>query len=365
MKSKMNSRLFVVAGSSQLLFLSAALLKNKEIEADAFKDSLVFSGKGVDKKRRLISDNIAKKVWEWNTTVWLEDVDYYNTSNQIKLLEQQFAHVDEIWVCMPYAGVELNLSIAFPTSKIIYFDDGLGSYILPNTLKEYLRKPSFIKKKLSLYFKRSKNALKNMLKFKSIGWPAFNYHYRYMVFSEFHQNKNLPSRHVIVGWSYLKTQLLKCKIDINSKLQLKSQNTCLILGQYFSLFGYINREEELQHYSKLCKNLESQGYAILWKEHPKNSKPFYKDLQKEISSILNLNDYYDDAIPVELIVSNLDLQLYMAATSTSLIILDKVFNYNICSSAPLIEHHMVGADKVVANLIIKELNDSQLLTELK
>ncbi|MFK7833708.1 MAG: polysialyltransferase family glycosyltransferase [Winogradskyella sp.] len=364
MESKMKSRLFIVSGPSQLLFLSAALLKNKELETEDFKDVILFKGKDIDSHKRSINLQIAHKVWNWHNILWLKEINFYNNSSQKKSVKKQFDSVDEIWVCMPYGLEELSLSVLFPSAKIVYFDDGLGSYAIPNTLKGYLKKPSFLKKKFSLYFKRTTQALKDVFKDKTFKMPSFSYYQRYMLFSEFSKNEVLPSKRVIVDWYYLKIQLVKCKVDINTHLQLKNKKTCLILGQYFSLFGYINRTQELQHYIKLCKNLESRGYAIIWKEHPKNSKPFYKDLKEEISSIQNLNDYYDDAIPIELIVSNLDVQLYLAATSTSLVILDKVFNYKVCSSAPLLEPYMVGADKFVANLLITKLDEDQLLKHL-
>lgn len=358
-------RVFLLSGGSQLLFLSAALLKNKELEKDKeFKDILLFTSKDVDEKRISSSNVIAHKVWSWHDVIWFDDLGYHSAANKKNLLKERFQDVTQLWVCMPYGELELDMSTTFSSAKIIYFDDGLGSYVMPNTLKEYFEKPSFLKKKWSLYIKRTANALGDVFKMNGIGLPSLSYHRRYMLFSEYFQNSTLPPRHVIVDWSLLEEQLLKCQIDINPELNLKDQRACLILGQYFSLFGYLDRDEELQHYVKLCENLESKGYEILWKEHPKNTRPFYDDLSKQFGSIRNLNDYYDPSLPVEIIACNLDIDLYVASTSTSLIILNKVFNFNINCSAPVMEKYMVGADKFVANLLIDKLDDNQLLKQL-
>lgn len=364
MKSKIHSRLFIVAGPSQLLFLSAALLKNKEIEKQTYHDILVFRGANVDSQRRLLCDDIASKVWDWSKIVRLDDIDYHNSFDKNKVLKAHFINVKQVWVCMPYGEIEINLLLVFPSSKIIFFDDGLGSYAVPNTLGEYIKKPSFIKKKLALFLKRNINAFSNVIALKGDGLPSFYHANRYMLFSSFFKNQKNLAQNIIVDWSYLKTQVSKCSIKSNPKLNINNQKVCLILGQYFSLHGELDREDELLHYIKVCEKIEAEGYRILWKEHPKNPNPFYDNLKESFNSIENLNNYYSELLPIELLAKNLSVDLYLASTSTSLIILNKVFGSSILSTAPLLVDKMSGADKSVAYLLIEGLKKNQILRSL-
>ncbi|WP_400076776.1 polysialyltransferase family glycosyltransferase [Winogradskyella sp. R77965] len=364
MKSNIKSRLFIVAGPSQLLFLSAALLKNKEIEKQTYNDILIFRGVNVDSQRRLLCDDIASKIWEWTKVVRLDDISYHNSPDKRKVLKAHFKSVIQIWVCMPYGEVEINLSLVFPSSKIIFFDDGLGSYVVPNTLGDYVNKPSFIKKKLALFLKRNVYAFFNIINLKESGFPSFYHANRYMLFSSFFKNQKNLSQNIIVDWSYLKTQVSKCSIKSNDSLDINDQKVCLILGQYFSLHGELDREEELLHYIKICKKIEANGFRILWKEHPKNPNPFFDNLKQSFNSIENLNDYYSELLPIELLAKNLSVDLYIASTSTSLIILNKVFGSRILSTAPLLVDKMSGADKSVACLLIKELKEEQILKSI-
>ena len=130
------------------------------------------------------------------------------------------------------------------------------------------------------------------------------------------------------------------------------------------MLGFFDREEELNHYKKLCQYLYSEGYTILWKEHPKNRKPFFNELKATFTQIEDFNNYHSSYWPLEVVVKDFNIDLFIATTSTSIVVLDKVFGYATKSSAPLMIDKLQGADKQVAEILVERLNEEQLINKI-
>ena len=359
----MKNRLFIGKGTSQLLFLAASLNKNKKIDRGNYRDILIFKGVNYELNLKFYKKLISS-IWTWHNLLFLDPEDENDYTDQIKKISKEYSQLNEIWVCMPFNRLEEELLCLYPSAKIVQYDDGLGSYVLPNTFFEYLAKPSLLNKHLRLYFKRLFNFFKKCLKLNFDAFPELGYKKKYRLFSNFHQKFNLYKKDIIVDWIYLKEEILRFDLKVK-KISKSDKKTCLVLGQYFSLYGYLDRQEELNHYLRLCKFIENQGYYIFWKEHPRNHNPFYNEIKQSIKSFENLSHSDGRDIPIELIASQLNIDLFVSVTSTSLITLNKLFNYKILSSAPLIKDKLVGADRFVAETLLINLNDKELLESME
>ena len=271
---------------------------------------------------------------------------------------------DQIWVCMPYGKVELVFTKHFYSTSIVRYDDGLGTYVIPRTLTELLKTPSFLKKQLNLVVAKSGRFVKDFLTLKRFSLPKLAPKKRYGLFASFVGSTAKNSKQVEVEWHYLKAQLEKFNLHDKAIVQPLEEKTCLILGQYFSLLGFFDREEELNHYKKLCQYLYSEGYTILWKEHPKNRKPFFNELKATFTQIEDFNNYHSSYWPLEVVVKDFNIDLFIATTSTSIVVLDKAFGYTTKSSAPLMIDKLQGADKQVAEILVERLNEEQLINKI-
>lgn len=365
MNDKLKCRLFLVSGPSQLLFLSAALTKDAALDAEAYVDILVFSAVYYPKEKKAICEEIATTVWYWSRIVWLPEIGYFNEGNTSEILsELSDTKPSQLWFCMPYGKVELVFTKHFYSTSIVRYDDGLGTYVIPKTLSELLKTPSFLKKQLNLVAAKSGRFMKDFLTLKRFSMPKMAPKKRYGLFASFVGSTVKSSKQVEVEWHYLKAQLEKFNLHDKAIVPPSEGNTCLIIGQYFSLLGFFDRKEELNHYKKLCQYLYSEGYKILWKEHPKNRKPFFNELKATFTQIEDFNNYHSSYWPLEVVVKNINIDLFIATTSTSIVVLDKVFGYVTKSSAPLMIDKLQGADKQVAKILVEHLNKEQLINKI-
>ena len=88
MNDKLKCRLFLVSGPSQLLFLSAALVKDADLNTEVYADILVFSAVAYPKEKKAICEEIATTVWYWSRIVWLPEIGYFNEGNTIEILSE-------------------------------------------------------------------------------------------------------------------------------------------------------------------------------------------------------------------------------------------------------------------------------------
>ena len=357
------SRIFIVTGPSQLLFLSATLLKDAELNNRVFRDILVFSSVSYPEETKVICKKIAKIVWQWDNIIWLTDIGYHKLKNKSKLISNIFTvSPAELWLCMPYNKVELEFQKYFYDASIVRYDDGLGTYVIPNTIFERLKTPSLFVKQLMLDLSKLGRSILDIIKLRNFSLPRIKPKIRYGLFVSFVQDSSKSL--INVDWRYLSQQLDKFEIgDSNIEIQ-KGSKKCLIIGQYFSLLGFLDRQEELNHYIELCNSLFREGFTILWKEHPKNKKPFFNDLQSKFEGIEDFNNYHSSYWPLEIVVKDMNIDLFIATTSTSLINLEKVFGFKTKSSVLLMKDKLVGADKEVAEILLKNLKPEQLINLL-
>lgn len=353
------SRIFLVTGPSQLLFLGASINKDANTRTSKAIDTLVFVSKEYLQDQRSICETIARTIWDWDRILWLPDLGYFEQACKRHVISNiTDEHVEQLWLCMPYNKIEVDFQSYFYDSDVVLYDDGLGSYLDPHTLLNYFRHPSILKKQIKLSCAKLCQSLCSLLKETPSSLPKFFVRKRYGLFAPF--TGSSPKTLEIVEWSFLTALIQKIGATMKPVVTPTSAKCCLVAGQYFSLSGGIKRSQELECYIKVCKVLCAQGYLVYWKEHPKNKKPFYDELNAAVHSLYNFDELCSSYWPLEVALRNLDIELFVAATSTSLIILDQVYKISVKSFCPLLIGELRGADLQVANFIIKNFEPHKL-----
>ena len=351
-------RLVLVSGPAQILFLSAALLRDERERKNAALDSLVFISPCYSIEQKEICYDIAKSVWEWDNIIWLNETDYFDGA-YFKCLSSIFeCTFDQIWLAMPFGRVEMEFRKYFFNVPVTLYDDGLASILYWNKWRVLVHL-SILKKIVLLYVYQWLNYLRYFKSSEHKILPKLLPRIRYSLFNGVRAVRRNSQYNISVEWSCLKQQLDKINIpNVSGKIQGK---TCLILGQYFSSTGVISRNKEIEHYTKLCEHFRSRGYAVFWKEHPKNKLPYFDELIVSLDYVQDLNQYYPSLLPIEIVGKDLGIDVFVSVTSSSLLILNQAFGFRIVSSAPVLVNYLNGADRKIADFLMSWLREDQLI----
>jgi len=364
MKSKStSSRLFVISGPAQLLFLGTALYKHSRKALEENNDILILRGDNVSQKRKVITEEIANKILNWGRIIWLDNADYFKQKDKKEFLRKIIPEwINEIWLCMPYAPVELNLQTIFYSAKVIFFDDGLGSCVRPISILDHVNKPSFIKKNLVFNLSKTMTWLRDSFLMRSKGMLSLGIKKQYLLFSDFLKIKNKKSKNIDMDWVDLNTIVSQFNVKEEKPLLFSNDKTCLVIGQFFSNNDSISRELELKEYLRVCEKMIDEGYDVIWKEHPKNPNPFWNDLKSVFNNkVHNLDDYYSFYWPIEILINTINVNMCISCTSTSLITINRIFGIKIMSFSPRLASKLIGSDREVAILLSETLDKSELL----
>lgn len=359
----MKTRLFIVSGPSQLLFLGAVFLDTSNSNPKKYFDVLILRGDNVSDKRKEITEKIAKSILNWGKIIWFDNAEYFSQNNKNDFLKKIIAEdVNEIWLCMPFAPLELNFRRIFYAANVMFFDDGLGSCVRPITFSDFIKKPSFIKKSAALNLSKYLGWFRDVLRLKVVGFPSIGIKRNYLLFSDFLDKNKCNTNSIIIDWQKLKNVVKQIKVNSEILLDFPKTKKCLVIGQFFSSNEAINREDELLEYHSVCKTMIAKGYAVIWKEHPKNPLPFWDNLKDSFGKDLyNLDDYYSFHWPIEVLLNNFEVDLCVSCTSTSLITINKLFGSEMLSFSPRFTPKLTGSDKEVAILLTEKLQDSELI----
>lgn len=359
----MKSRLFIVSGPSQLLFLGAVFSEKSNLKSNDYFDILILRGDNVSDRRKDITEKIAKSILNWNKIIWFDNAEYFSQKNKNSFLKKIIKEdVREIWLCMPFAPVELNFRRLFYSAKVMFFDDGLGSCVRPISFSDFIKKPSFIKKSAALNFSKYLRWFRAVLVLKVCGLPSKGIEREYLLFSDFLNKNKRNTNSIIIDWQKLKNVVELIKVNSQFLLDFPETTKCLVIGQFFSSNEAINREDELAEYHSICETMIAKGYTVIWKEHPKNPKPFFGNLKEYFgSNLYNLDDYYSFHWPIEVLLNNFEVDLCVSCTSTSLITINKLFGSEILSFSPRFTPKLRGSDREVAVLLTEKLQESELI----
>ena len=385
-------RVCSVIGTWQLVTLVASL---KQAEADAkssgksgqYEDYLImYETAGVPDEFKQILQRMAEAAWPWKKIVWAYDVlhsdfdvkqrDY---ARLLGTLQERVGvpaqNVGEVWVCWLTRPAEKLLFGAFPRAQIVLYEDGLISY-LPIQMAERLPIPSDapFPKSLRLAVKQGVMDLSPVRRFRHSGWELDPRHLArlsraYLLLSP---TEPLPQTiahvpRVDVSDTHVRAVLQKIAQSRAGEIAQATANASgsagrvLILGQALSRNHVMNRNDELAFYQSVVQTVLDKGYAVLWKEHPRISEPFFDDLQAfaverlgvPAARMERLN--LPHAFPVELVADKLNLAACVAGTSAALFYLARLYGIACTTFAGDLLPRMQGADVFMNDLVRRHI----------
>ena len=102
-------------------------------------------------------------------------------------------------------------------------------------------------------------------------------------------------------------------------------NTVLFCGQELYSTDIITYQNELRLYVDAINNLVQKGIQVKFKEHPRNTKPFYPHIKKIINSVL-LSEFPKTKQPIELFIAKQRPKAIVSPFSTSIFLASHIFN---------------------------------------
>lgn len=342
-------RLIHATGTWQIIMAASALRQEAALSDRVSKDYLVLSAPRLFDEIKQIMLQIASAVWSWQAIIWAEDLldnnlpnfDRINFPSHLQAFRERVAvkKFDELWVCKLPAKAEKIIVETYASASIVIYEDGLQSYVPYDNWSLFERQTLSDPKKL-------KTNLAHRVKGKLGGDFRCINHYRCICLNHINRISKVYfflGRHIPVP-IYFKARLKQIEnqfilqnleaIYNSSKMQFaqileqqaQSKNLFLVLGQCFSEWKLLSWEEELEIYSKIFSILTEHNFTLLWKEHPRMTQPFYKELTSRYSAInpLELNLHF--SWPIELFVKPLNLVGCVSITSTSLFYLKDLFD---------------------------------------
>jgi Alpha-2,8-polysialyltransferase (POLYST) len=287
-----------------------------------------------------IMHRIALAVWPWSRIIVLniDDNDTWRNlldcRRPVQILRSNLglSEPDELW-CDCLGGVELDphrvvyrvTAEAFPTARLVLYEDGLDSYI---PLEDYHFSLRYLSRP-RLGLRALKAGIRNLRAPHDVSLgQLLPRHLRRVVASYLWVSLLLPPPpyQKRLPWVQLQTRFLKETIErispIVEQIDLKGFTAqgrrAILLGQCFAAWGQLDRDVELDCYIDMTRRLEQMGYEVMWKEHPRRARdPLLPELARAVPGIQTVPDL--GPWPIELFVRRLGITACASLTSTTLV----------------------------------------------
>ncbi len=376
-------RVCSVIGTWQLVTLVASL-KQAETEnrsGQKYDDYLImYETAGVPDEFKQILRLMAEAAWPWKKIVWAYDVlhsdfdlkqrDYAGLLGTLQERVGVPAHsVGEVWVCWLTRPAEKILFGAFPRAQIVLYEDGLISY-LPIQMAERLPTPRSLRARAD----QALLDLSPVRRFRHSGWELDPRHLSRLSRAYLLLSPDEPLPQTIAHAPRINVDDARVRAVLQTIAQRMageiaqattnangSSGRVLILGQALSRNHVMSRADELAFYQSVVRAVLDKGYAVLWKEHPRISEPFFDDLQAfaterlgvPAARIERLN--LPHAFPVELVADKLNLAACVAGTSAALFYLQRLYGISCYTFAGDLLPRMQGADVFMNDMVRRHI----------
>ena len=135
----------------------------------------------------------------------------------------------------------------------------------------------------------------------------------------------------------------------------------LFLPQCFHVGGQMSWEQECDVYVDVCRQLVDWGHPVVWKEHPKCSRPFLPQILQRVPSVASMQSGLPNEWPVEVHASLLGVDSCLSATSTSLFTLRNGWGLPTYTCVDRVRPFLIGADRDVARLVKRHIPSMERL----
>lgn len=362
-------RLIAVVGPWQLISAVSALKQRTQAVAANHIDYLILY-EHFSKSKNDFIDNLANSIWKWEAIHWLDNENDFITSSKRNLIKTkqaiknklQLDYVDEIWACHLNTKKEKILFETYTDSIIFLYEDGLQSYVpyKPFKVNIGLLSHPFKAKRLLSSLALGKDfhlALDDSI----YGRCLYNEHLErlsglYFILSDLLPVSDLYKNKAIKAISSFTIRDTIHSIKINKSLDFSSLEKIdfLILGQYFSKFGYFSRNTEIGIYRTILSKLDKNS-NIYWKEHPGCLKnPYFNNVNVN----LKIKPFdFANMVPIEVLVPHIKLGACVSVTSSSLFYLQCLYNiptYTLKDSLKLFKN---GDMSYISQLVSNNIKD--------
>ena len=363
------TRVCFAMGASQIFFLASAIHEEARLTSGKHDDYLVLYGFHLSPERKDVMDLMAKHSWSWKAIVWADDLLDYDVlragidfQNLIPLLRQRItvSNADQIWVCRLSGRPEQAVMAAFPEAEIVFCEDGLGSYSDDPPFPRILLHPKKISRKL---WYKGLGLLREWPRFQVSRfnrWPVKPIARSYLLLLNLipvpRHLTGTPVQVIDASTARAVINRVRKAVELYSGIpetQSTNDGNVLVLGQYFHDDHIMDWEHELRIYVRVCIQLVERGFTVIWKEHPKNPRPFSVELSKLVPQIVTLSQSKHNLFPVEFLVPECRLKACVSAASTALFTISYIYGVPAYNFSSEISIYLKGPSSEMGSIVLQ------------
>ena len=291
-------RFVLVHGPWQLLIAASALKQASRSTGRRSRDTLVIFSLHdghLPSSIREVIDRIAPAVWPWERIVVLDDATHQDVDHPGRSAEAIRALLhegepDEVWLDCLWGDAEKLVAEAFPSARLVLYEEGLHSYIPHHdhhfSFARLLHDPRGLYRDLRLRIRERSRpgdlSLALMLP-RHLARVTATYLWISSMIPPADYQRRLPR--VQLQTSFVKETLAQLSPPVDDLDLEPGHPRAIVLGQNFSSFGDLPRDVELNCYIDMATRLQSRGYDVIWKEHPRVRNPFLLELTEAVPDI--------------------------------------------------------------------------------
>jgi len=325
-------RICYTSGGWQLISLAAALRAHRRAEPDAdrYETVVAAAGPGLTPAMRVTVETLTGALIESDGTTWIDDLAAGLASADDRQLGATIASIRarfcdepvELWLSNPFSGPDRLLLESFPNARVILYEDGLLTYARPwsDTVAPVHRARATLRWIADLIRgDRSANARAFRTEVRPLGWRTRRTHAAYLTLAD---HLGVPRDFAGIA-RRVETEILRGvlrdvpaePIDRSTHGELRA----LLIGGNFSTWNLMPRESERELYTRIAAHLDSAGYAVWWKDHPRVAGPFLPEIRQALPNTRIHAFESDHTLPLEVVLQYDPVDLLVGGLSSSLL----------------------------------------------
>lgn len=385
-------RVCLCLGSWQLIVLAAALHDARQNTARNTSDNdaedylvLYGFGRGAEADRALLKhlEEVAPNLWPWKRIIVVGDMlssglDSGCVSPNANALVERVGvrTADEVWVCKVGSKPEKLACHAYADARIVLYEDGLGTYdtqigeVKPPTIREVVRRAyrHGLVEALACLGMGPQKAAYQVCEYGLTQDVMARLSRLALVLADQIPVPPALQEYPVVPITTASLRIMAERYALSLGLERShtdtgTPDTVLVLGQNFSDYRLLTREEELGVYSQIVREVIASGKKVLWKDHPRCSQPFFPELESAHTGKVSALSV-THLTPVEVAVAGEKLSACIAGTSSAIFYLPRLYDVPAYSFAGrFVSQHPVLAEMVRQCIdLVPDLSKMGMLT---
>ena len=334
----MKLRVVVASGCWQIIQVSACLSSLKERAGVSQTILLLFNGNGKSSVDDSTVEAFARRCFFWDSVFWVSDMIIpgmqssravaYGTDVFRAFCVRQEICPDEVWLTGLHRQCEKIILSVFSDCAVFLYEDGLASYYTqPYTcgLKRLIKTPlrnwvGGLRREISHW---GTPECKDLLGICARDMQRVNTVYLSLL-SLIPAPKCFSGVDIVDISEDLRKQVYALPYELTDEQVLYArQDIVFVLGDAMYPEGSITWGAEAEIYEELLSSLIGRGFNVVWKDHPRNPKPFFLELcNRTGKQLIGCNSQ----ISVELYINQHNIKALIANVSTSLFNAQMLFN---------------------------------------